>query len=437
MSTIEVPDEDAILGTAITAAGLAEGPVKVPVSRYTSPEFARLEAERVWPRTWQIACSLDHVAEPGDFFEYRIAGYSILVVRGDDGELRAFQNACRHRGNLICQGSGQGLEELRCGYHRWAWDLQGRLREVPSRKGFAPLRNEDFPLLPARAEAWGPFVYVTLDLDAPPLLEYLEGIPDDLGWARLDELRCIATTVTPVPANWKVVVEGFSETYHIQGLHREMLGCMDDVESGQRLWDHHGVSYQPYGVPSPRLGRNVPDRDVWDSFVLTQGGRMGPEHGEGSPVPEIPEGSTLFHEIAERIRAHQASQGADLSGFTDEQLLHLSQYNLFPNSTLLISADVCTILAGRPGPTPDQSELFTMHFHRGPADRPRSRPFDAQVPLEQASFGFVLDADFRVLQTMQVGLHAPGLTHVVLSREECRVINLHRNLSRYTGDTAV
>jgi choline monooxygenase len=435
---LDVPAEDAILGSAITAAGLAaDGPVRIPVTRYTSTAFAELERERVWPRTWQIACSVDHVAEPGDWFEYRCGPFSVLIVRGEDGALRAFQNACRHRGNQLCTGSGQGLTELRCPYHRWAWDLEGRLREVPSRKGFGPLRNEDFPLLPARAESWARFVFVTLDVDAPPLLDYLEGVPEDIAWARLDEVRCVATTVTPVPANWKVVVEGFSETYHVQGLHREMLGSMNDVDSPQRLWDHHGVSYQPYGVPSPRLGRSVPDDVVWESFLLTQGERMGPDYPLGCPPPAVPEHSSLQHEIAERIRRHQGAQGADMGGFDDDHILGLRQYNLFPNATLLVTADLCTVLAGRPGATPDQSELFTMHFRRASAGAPRSTPFDAEVPMDQARFGFVLDADFRVLPTMQAGLRQPGLTHIVLSREECRVINLHRNLSRYTGeDTA-
>src|SRR5690606_3835779 len=121
-----------------------------------------------------------------------------------------------------------------------------------------------------------------------------EGVPDDIAWARPEEYRCTYATTTPVACNWKVVSEGFSETYHVQGLHREMLGSMDDVNSGQRFWGRQGVSYQPYGVPSPRLGRRVDDKTVWDSFVVTQGGRMGPQFAPGEAgadeVPAVPEG---------------------------------------------------------------------------------------------------------------------------------------------------
>ena len=84
------------------------GPTRIPAARYTSPAFADLEHERLWPHVWQIACTVDHVAHPGDVYELRCGWLSVLIVRGDDGELRAFQNACRHRGNSLCEGMSSG-----------------------------------------------------------------------------------------------------------------------------------------------------------------------------------------------------------------------------------------------------------------------------------------------------------------------------------------
>jgi phenylpropionate dioxygenase-like ring-hydroxylating dioxygenase large terminal subunit len=115
-------------------ATIPEVPVTIPAERYTSPEFAQREHEHLWPRVWQFACSIDHVAQPGDFHEYRAGYQSVLIVRGDDGELRAFQNVCRHRGSELCAGTGAGLTELRCPFHRWTWSLAGELREIPSRR---------------------------------------------------------------------------------------------------------------------------------------------------------------------------------------------------------------------------------------------------------------------------------------------------------------
>lgn len=413
-----------------------EAPVLVPTARYTSVDWASLEEQRLWPTVWQLACTLDHVAAPGDFFEHRVGRLSVLIVRGDDGELRAFQNVCRHRGNPICEGSGGGLTELRCGFHRWTWDLRGALREVPSRRSFGALRNEDVPLLPVEVDTWGPLVFVNLDPEAEPLADYLEGVPGDIAWARLEDFRCTAFFEVPVNANWKTAVDGFSETYHLQGLHREMLPVVDDVDAPQTLWDRHGKSMQRYGVPSPRLGAGVTDQQIWDAFILVMGTRVGiPTDADPGPAPSIPEGSTLQAVIAERVRTFQAEQGIDLGGFADDEIMHLQQYNLFPNMTLLVYADLVQVLRARPGATPDDAVLDGFFFERRPADdpTPRAKPMDVTLAPGEADFGMVLNQDFAVLQRAQRGLHQPGMTHLRLSAEECRIVNFHRNLERTLG----
>ena len=425
-------NEHAPVGSAITTVGSSKGsPTLVPVSRYISPEFAQLELQKVWPRTWQIACSVDHVAEPGDFFEYRCGPYSVLIVRGDDGELRAFQNVCRHRGNQLCQGMGNGLTELRCGYHNWTWDLKGKLREVPSRKGFGVLRNDDFPLFAAQVDTWGRIVFVNLDLGAMPLMEYLESVPDDIAWIGFDDYRCSAAVTVPVEANWKVVADGFSETYHVQGLHREMIASMDDIDAPQQVWGHTSKSSQPYGVASPRFRKGLDDQTVWESFIVTQGGRMGVE--EVCPMPELAPGQTLQDVIADGIKRVQAERGADRSRFTTDQMLRLHQYNLFPNSTVLVTPDLLSIICARPGKTPDECDMVMMNFKPCAPGAPRTQPFDVTVPPGQADFGYVINADVDVAPRVQRGLHQPGMTHMTLSSEECRVINTQRNLERYLG----
>ena len=425
--------EDAPVGTAITAAGSAGGsPTMVPVERYTAPEFAARELELMWPRVWQIACTVDHVSDPGDFFEYRVGPYSVLIVRTDDGALRAYQNVCRHRGNQLCTGSGSGLTELRCGYHRWSWDLEGRLREVPSRKGFGALRNEDFPLFAASVDTWGPLVFVNLDPDAMPLAEYLEGVPADLAWMGFDDFRGEVIVTMPVAANWKVVADGFSETYHVQGLHREMIASMDDIDAPQRVWGHTSKSSQRYGVPSPRFRDGLDDQTVWDSFVITQGMRMGVT--DVGPVPPLADGETLSDAIAARIRATAAEKGVDLSRFDTDEMLTLHQYNLFPNATVLATPDLLSVLCAKPGPDPDHAEMVAISFRRAPAaDAPRSQPFAVTLGEGEADLGFVLNADVSVGPAVQRGMHQPGFTHLTLSSEECRVINTHRNLERYLG----
>jgi choline monooxygenase len=424
-------DEEALAGTTIESVLRDGAPFRIPAARYTSPEWAALEAERLWPRTWQVACTKSHVAEPGDWFEYTCGPLSVLVVRGDDGVLRAFQNVCQHRGNVLCVGSGSGLTELRCPYHRWAWTLAGDLREIPSRRGFGGIRNDDLPLVRAAVDTWGELVFVNLQRDAEPLAEFLEGVPDDIAWCGIDEFRCLVTAAVVLPCNWKTLIDAFSETYHVQGIHPEMLGSTDDVNSPQRLWDRHGKLEQPYGIPSPRL-RSATDEDVWRSFVVTQGMRVGVVD-EAAPLPARAEGQSVRDLLTDLVRRRLTDAGCTVpDGWGARELLDLHQYNLFPNSTVIYTGDLLSVTAARPGPSPDESVMTNYYFQRAPsASAPRPRPTDLVLPADQARFGLVFEQDVANLGRAQRGLHQPGLTHLTLSVEEARIVNLHRNLDRY------
>jgi phenylpropionate dioxygenase-like ring-hydroxylating dioxygenase large terminal subunit len=422
-TTARTRDDDAI-GTP------PQSPTLVPAERYYSPAFAALEIERMWPKVWQLACMADHVAAPGDYFEYRCGPYAVLIVRGDDNELRAFQNVCRHRGNSLCVGWGSGLRELKCGYHGWTWDLAGVLKRVPNRKGFGALRMADFPLLPAQVETWAGLVFVNLDLGAMPLLDYLEAVPDDIAWCNIGDFRCYATLTIEVDANWKTIADGYSETYHIQTLHPELLRCVDDIHAPQQIWGHTGKSDQPYGVPSPRFDGALADEEVWDAYVYTQGALMGAEEGTPFPAQRRP-GQTVQELIAERTRAFAAQRGVDLDWADTDRITRLHQYNVFPNMTLLVNADHLTLMCSRPGPDPDRGELVMFLMTRMPPGSAHNKPTDVRMSAADAHAGIVIDQDINVLARLQRGLHQPGYTHLVLSNEERRVINMHRNLERY------
>jgi choline monooxygenase len=431
----ELTDE-APVGATIETGIRRPSPVTVPAYRYISPEFAARELARLWPAVWQLACTVDHVAEPGDFFEYRVGPYSVVIVRGDDGALRAFQNVCRHRGNELCQGSGSGLTELRCSYHRWCWDLGGRLREVPSRKGFGTLRNEDYPLIPVRVDTWGPLVFVNPAAHGQSLDDFLEGVPADCSWAGIEDFRCTFVATIPVQCNWKTLIEAFSETYHVQGIHREMLPMCDDVNSPQRLWGRHGKLEQPYGLPSPRLRNRPDDQAVWEAFIEVMGARIGiGDKTKAGPAPLLP-GGTLRRVLADGVRETARERGLDLSRFDDDQILNLQQYNMFPNITVLVFPDLLSVIRARPGDTPDSAMMDAFAFLRYPPgdETPRRKPVDTTIPPGgDLPLGLVLSQDVANFARAQRGLHQPGFTRLTLSSEECRIINLHRNLERYLG----
>lgn len=427
--------DDAPVGETIVSVGKVDAPVKVDASRYTDPAWAAVEADKVWSSTWQLACSIDHVKNPGDVFVYQVGAVSMLIVRGNDDELRAFQNVCLHRGSELCERHEQGLAELRCPFHRWSWNLEGQLREVPSRKGFGALRNDALPLIAGSVGTWGPMVFVNPSADAEPLDAFLAPVPAEVAWADLDDFRCKALLSIPVKANWKTIIDGFSETYHVQGIHPEMLRMVDDVNSPQVIWERHGRLTQPYGVASPRLRGGATDQEIWEGFVEVMGGRIGIGEGnDAGACPPIPEGSTLRDVLAGMVRAHfLAKEGVDLARFDTTQIMTMEQYNLFPNITVLVFGDMLQVVRARPGDTADDGYLDVMAFDRVDPDAPRRDPITAEIEAGSYSMGLVVDQDIANVERSHRGLHSPGLTHLTLSGEECRIINLHRNLDRLTG----
>src|SRR2546425_5258198 len=143
----------------MTRTAATRSPVTMPKERYTSEGFHALEHERIWMRVWQMACVEADVTQPGDFAEYSVGDQSVLVVRGADRRLRAFHNVCQHRGNRLRSGTGHVDGVIRCGYHCWAYGLDGALRDVPDREQFGDLDEAACGLSPVHVDTWGGFVF--------------------------------------------------------------------------------------------------------------------------------------------------------------------------------------------------------------------------------------------------------------------------------------
>ena len=164
-------------GWAVPDALVAEryeamGDADIPYDRYVSTAFFDREMERLWPRTWQWACREEHIPEPGDWITYDVGRHSILIVRGEDGDVRAFPNACLHRGTQLKRSGQSGAaSELRCPFHGWSWTLEGGLKNVPCRWDFPHVTDEAFALPRVKVELWGGFVFVNMDPDAAPLAD--------------------------------------------------------------------------------------------------------------------------------------------------------------------------------------------------------------------------------------------------------------------------
>lgn len=203
-------------------APLPPGPTLVPIARYIDRGYHELEKERLWSRCWQVAAHEDDFPTVGDVVPYDIAGKSYLVVRSGEDEYRAYYNSCLHRGRKLQEMRARGLNELRCPFHGWTWNLDGSIKQVPCAYDYADLDRDAESLPEVRLERWGRFIFVNPDHDAKPLADFL----GDLGQhfvVPYDRMYKQAHVAKVIRANWKVVQEAFMESYHVLMTHPQIL----------------------------------------------------------------------------------------------------------------------------------------------------------------------------------------------------------------------
>ena len=197
---------------------------RIPKQRYYDEEFYALEAELFWPRVWQMACRLEEIPARGDFVEYEILDQSIIVVRLDDDNVRAFYNSCRHRGMKIVEGCGSRRSFV-CPFHGWCWDLDGANTFVLRPEVFDErnLGADDLSLVPVRCELWGGCAWINLDDGAPPLRECIEPFASKHDEWKVGALCTEWWKSCRLPVNWKLATEAFMEGYHVPQTHPQLL----------------------------------------------------------------------------------------------------------------------------------------------------------------------------------------------------------------------
>src|SRR5579862_5627049 len=144
----------------------------LPAALYFDEAVYAAEKAAIFSRTWQVVGHRDQVQNPGDFFTIDLVGERLLIVRSQDGKLRAFFNVCRHRAGPPAEGCGS-RKLFRCGYHGWTYDLDGKLISAPEFEGLQEFDRGHFSLAPVRTAEWFGFIFVNLDSEAEPLREGL------------------------------------------------------------------------------------------------------------------------------------------------------------------------------------------------------------------------------------------------------------------------
>lgn len=200
----------------------------IPAARYSDPEFFALEEAHIWRRSWLLATHVSELPEPGSYVTFDRSGAPIVVVRGRDGETRAFYNSCRHRGAPVVRDLCGTARRLTCQYHSWSFDLEGNLKAVPDARDFVGLDTEALGLVPVRCETWQGFVFVCEDEQAPPLADFLGPMADQMAEIDGTSLRRIGTQRHLVAVNWKAMVDAFLEVYHVRTVHPDNAALLYD-----------------------------------------------------------------------------------------------------------------------------------------------------------------------------------------------------------------
>lgn len=415
--------------------GLAD----IPRERYFARQYHDLEVEKMWSRVWQMACWSQDIPNPGDVSVYELADTSIIVVRQDDGSLKAFHNACLHRGRRLRDADGH-VSALRCPFHGFTWAIDGRLSFVPSRWDFPQIEDKTFCLPEVRVEEWNGFAFVNLDPAAPPLLEYLEDVPAQWAAWDLTQRYKSAHVIREVPANWKLVLEAFIESFHAMTTHPEampftgMEPSQYDVYPGRRHFSRAVtlIGFPPYMGQASALG----DQQLVENFIQTYAPQMA-----GDPDRMLAPGETARDGIY-RVWGKVVSQmfDYDVTGLSPADVIDAIWYHLFPNFMPWPTLGYPLFYRFRPkGNDPERSLMEIIILSPFKGERPLSAPTvyqDAGGRLADVlgPLGAVLDQDMANMEGLQAGVKAsvkPGFT---LSRyQESRIRRFHKTLEEYVG----
>lgn len=206
---------------------------------YRDPEYFRVEMARVIRPAWQIVCHASDIPGAGDWRALDYLGESVVVIRGQDGEVRAFANLCRHRGSRLLDGHEGCARRLTCPYHAWTYATDGRLVGVPHKADYAAFDPADWSLIPVELEEWRGFLFVRLEGGGPGVAEMMAPHDAEIAPHRFEDLRAVGRiTLRPRAVNWKNVADNYSDGLHIDVAHpglARLFGASYDIEAGPHV----------------------------------------------------------------------------------------------------------------------------------------------------------------------------------------------------------
>src|SRR5581483_727846 len=428
---------------------------RIPVRRYYDPEFYALERDRFWPRVWQMACRLEEIPKPGDFVVYDIFDQSVIVTRVDANTVKAFHNACRHRGVQLVEDRGSCPDGFTCPFHGWQWKTDGKCKFVYSPTLFEKdqLTRQDLALRECRLETWGGCAFINFDKEAPSLRDSIEPFATMHDAWHVESLRTEWWLAARLPVNWKLAMEAFMEGYHVMATHPQLLppGATPGEGSVYARRPLHQSPMSPF-VTSPTApmpagpvdSRRFIETNIHYMRVLSTG-MAGMTHekdvrvAEGlvdTPLPGDPAAAYLQWRkvLNDAVVSSHQQQGMDIPDLNDiDARRYATSVNYcFPHYFLLPTYGSASSYRIRPlGPEECLFEIWSLtRFPEGVEPPPIKTP--TPMGPHDPRWPPIPTQDFANLPRQQRGLHTQGFEFMRLSNQmEGLISNYQRLLDGY------
>lgn len=407
----------------------------LPVERYISREFHDREMTGLWPRVWQMACHETDILEVGDYISYEIGLRSFIVVRVAPDAIKAYPNACLHRGTQLVDHQGHGTV-FACRFHGWSWNLDGTLRRITESWDFPQAAQRDMSLPAVPVGRWGGFVFINPDGQAESFESYIGELPQHFESAPLEERRIAVHVARIMPANWKVAMEAFLESYHVSPTHPQSVPVSEYAET---QYDCYGKNLSRLATvsiaPAAEAMRNLSPQAFADLAAKTT----------GREAIQLREGQTYRGALAEQRRQEVAkASGRSVDHLTDVEMLDAVEYFLFPNFLPWHGFGLPIVYRFRPHGDRHDSSIMEVYV-LAPRDLSQPAPRAAQMlwlpedkPFADCAalgrLGPIFDQDYENIVGVWKGLHSTIRKGVMLGRyQEVRIRHYHSRLDDFVG----
>tara|TARA_B110000305_G_scaffold238239_1_gene303222 strand:- start:117 stop:1460 length:1344 start_codon:yes stop_codon:yes gene_type:complete len=444
----------------MSEARQSSGPVpftKITAERYISPEYMRLEREKVWAKTWLVAGVAQDVEQPGDFFVFDLEPESIIVSRAEDGSLNAFYNVCQHRGARLLLADSGSMATYTCPYHGWRYNNDGSLRDVPLRDSFSRGVPEDkLGLQPIRVDVWAGAIWICMDENVPSLKEYLGPIIEMIDPFRPEDMKLVEDQTCHLECNWKAVFDNFGELYHVEHIHPQHELIFDCPTSIAEYFEggHTRVLIDGFTV---NTSLPIPEEVPPTQWAQMETLGMNRDDYKGRVLD-------VRRDVQLKKRELGPALGYNYDRLSDNQLSDIVQYNIFPNAVLVLQPEEFWILRSRPHATdpnkcywdkfalrmfPDvevqenskvefpalqnrANVSFNLDQQSDGTARPEHDEFDQEAIIRgEKTMTITLDQDIHLIRDVQKGMHSRGFKEAWLNDDESRVQHFHSWFDQY------